>query len=66
MSFTVDSYERYVEKKAMRLIAAVMKKCGVTQIDISDVELLGEDEILYLHDINGFIRIKGKFVLEEK
>jgi hypothetical protein len=47
----------------MRLVAAVMKKCGVTQVDISDVVLVASDEIAVEHR-DGFLRIKGQFQLE--
>ena len=67
-AFPVDSYEiaeRIHSKRAMRIVAAVMKKCGVTQVDISDVVICASDEIAVEHR-DGFFRIKGKFQLEDK
>lgn len=55
--------ERIHDQRAMRIVAAVMKKCGVTQIDISDVVLVSSDEIAIEHHY-GFFRIKGHFELE--
>lgn len=55
-----DFWERYFDRECMKTVARVMKACGVTQVDISNVDLMSSDEIAVEH-ADGFLRIKGKF-----
>ncbi len=67
-TLALDPYEtarRHADERCMKLVAKVMKACGVTQVDISRVELEATDKIAILDD-REFLRIKGTFQLEDK
>lgn len=65
--FTLGPWEAartYHERETMRMVAKVMKACGVSQIDISDTTLMADDSIAVEHQ-PGFLRIKGHFELKD-
>lgn len=56
---------RSAEKEWMNVVMAIMKKQGITQIDLSDVELFAADGLTLTRSADGrFLRIKGEFQLE--
>jgi hypothetical protein len=53
MDAFTESYEEFVrrtaDKRCMQMVARVMKACGVTQVDISNVSF-HNDEIIAVED----------------
>lgn len=54
------------ERQWKKVVIAIMKKQGITQIDISDVEIVETGGITLIDDKRGFLRIKGEFELVQK
>lgn len=66
--FEFDPYEaakRIEQRRCMQMVAKVMKACGVSQVDISNISL-SLDEAIAVEEHVGFLRIKGLFQLEAK
>lgn len=68
-TFSLDPYAaalKHAERKWSSVVLAIMKKQGITQIDLSEVDINECDKLTLIHnERDRFVRIKGQFQLED-